>query len=257
MLGEPVPRKEDRRFITGTGRYVEDVQLPGMLHVAFVRSAHAHANIRGIDVERALAIPGVVAVITGDEWPELGAMLPELNGSVTLTSPYIDFLNVPPHVLFPKTVTYVGEQIAAVIAETSYIAADAVAEIEVDYEPLPAVADIETALQPLGPRVHSGYDNSVAHLKHAVGDCPAAFAAADIVFEKRLETQSVKSMAIECRGVAAQWDAATETLNVWSTIQFHYMLRDTIAKKPPSGSPGLMLAMGPGFCSELVLLRWH
>jgi carbon-monoxide dehydrogenase large subunit len=229
MLGDSVPRKEDRRFITGAGRYVEDVRLPGMLHVAFVRSAHAHANIRGIDVEQALSIPGVVAVITGEEWPELGAKLPELNGSVTLTSPYIDSLSVPPHVLFPKTVTYVGEHIAAVIAETSYLAADGVAAIGVDYEPLPVAADIEAALQPMAPRVHAGYDNTVGHLKHAVGDCTSAFAAADIVFEKRLETQSVKSMAIECRGVAAQWDAVTDTLNVWSTIQFHYMLRDTIA----------------------------
>jgi len=229
MLGQSVPRKEDRRFVTGTGRYVEDVQLPGMLHVAFVRSAYAHANIRSVDVERALAIPGVVAVITGNEWPELAAKLPELNGSVTLTSPYIDSLNVPPHVLFPKTISYVGEQIAAVVAETSYIAADGVAAVDVDYEPLPVVADLETALRPLTARVHTGYDNVVAHLKHAVGDCVGAFAAADIVFEKRFETQSAKSMAIECRGVAAQWDAATETLNVWSTIQFHYMLRDTIA----------------------------
>jgi carbon-monoxide dehydrogenase large subunit len=229
MLGESAPRKEDRRFITGAGRYVEDVQLPGMLHVAFVRSAHAHANIRRIDVTQALAIPGVVAVITGSEWTELDARLPELNGSVTLTSPYIDSLRVPPHQLFPKTVSYVGEQIAAVIAETSYLAADGVAAIEVDYEPLPVVADLEAAMQPSAARVHSGYENVVAHLKHAVGDSSAAFEAADIVFEKRLDTQSAKSMAIECRAVAAEWDAGTETLNVWSTIQFHYMLRDTIA----------------------------
>ena len=119
MLGQAIRRKEDERFITGAGLYVEDVQLPGMLYVAFVRSAHAHAIIRRVATDRARKVPGVVAVITGDEWPELASKLPELNGSVTMTSPYIDFLNVAPHFLFPKRVCYVGEQIAAVVADSA------------------------------------------------------------------------------------------------------------------------------------------
>lgn len=229
MLGEAVRRKEDQRFITGAGLYVEDVQLPGMLYVSFVRSAYAHAHIRGVDTERARSVPGVVAVITGDEWPELGAKLPELNGSVTLVSPYIDSLKVAPHFLFPKKVCYVGEQIAAVIAETAYAAADGVAAVEVDYEPLPVVATWQDAIKPGAPRVHTGFDNIVAHLKHHVGDPDQAFRDAEIILERTLETQSLKSMAIECRAVAAQWEPATGTLNIWSTCQFHYMVRNTVA----------------------------
>jgi aerobic carbon-monoxide dehydrogenase large subunit len=229
MLGRPVYRKEDERYLTGAGLYVEDVQLPEMLYVTFVRSSHAHAAIQKIDTAAAAAVPGVVAIITGNEWPELSARLPELNGSVTLTSPYIDSLKVAPHYLFPEKVCYVGEQIAAVIAESPYAAADGAAAVDVEYEPLPAVASWQDAIKPNAPRIHHGFNNVVAHLKHVVGDPEAAFADADIIIERRLETQSLKSMAIECRAVAAQWEPTTGTLNVWSTCQFHYMLRNTLA----------------------------
>jgi carbon-monoxide dehydrogenase large subunit len=229
MLGESIPRKEDERFITGAGLYVEDVQLPGMLYAAFVRSAHAHAYVRKIDVTHAREIPGVVAVITGNEWPELSATLPELNGSVTLISPYIDSMITVPHQLFSNKVCYVGEQIAVVIAESPYIAADGVDAIEIEYETLPAVASWEEAIKPGAPRIHQGFDNTVAHLKHDVGAVDSVFQSADIILEKRFETQSLKSMAIECRAVAAQWEQATGTLNVWSTCQFLYMLRSTLA----------------------------
>ncbi|MBB5055233.1 MULTISPECIES: xanthine dehydrogenase family protein molybdopterin-binding subunit [Afipia] len=229
MLGRSVRRKEDERFITGAGLYVEDVQLPGMLYVSFVRSVHAHAIVRRVDAGRARQVPGVVTVITGDEWPELSSRLPELNGSVTLVSPYIDSLKVAPHHLFPKKVCYVGEQIAAVIAESPYAAVDGVDAVEVEYEALPVVASWRDAVKPDAPRVHTGFDNIVAHLKHGFGDIDAAFREADVVVERTLETQSLKSMAIECRAVAAQWERATGTLNVWSTCQFHYMLRNTLA----------------------------
>lgn len=256
MLGKAIPRKEDQRFITGAGLYVEDVQLPGMLYAAFVRSAYAHAYIRRIDVERARNVPGVVAVITGKEWPELSATLPELNGSVTLTSPYIDSVKVVPHHLFPEKACYVGEQIAVVIAESAYAAADGVEAVEVEYEPLPAVASWEEAIKPEAPRIHKGVDNTVAHLKHEVGDVERAFRDAEIVLEKRLETQSLKSMAIECRAVAAQWEEATGTLNVWSTCQFHYMLRSAIAgilKMPAEAVRVMARDIGGGFGLKGVL----
>lgn len=229
MLGKAVPRKEDERLITGRGLYVEDVQLPGMLYAAFARSPHARADILKVDKEAALAVPGVIAVYDGSEFPELKARLPELNGSVTLTSPYIDQIKLPDHLLFPKRASYVGEQIAVVVAESAYAAADGVAALEIEYEPLQAVARWEEAMKPESPRVHEGFDNVVAHLKHNVGNADAAFEQAEILIECRLETQSLKSMAIECRAVASQWDAATATLNIWSTGQFPYMLRNTIA----------------------------
>lgn len=229
MLGKAVPRKEDERLITGRGLYVEDVQLPGMLYAAFARSPHARADILKVGKDAALAVPGVIAVYDGSEFPDLKARLPELNGSVTLTSPYIDQIKLPDHLLFPKRASYVGEQVAVVVAESAYAAADGVAALEIEYEPLQAVARWEQAMKPESPRVHEGFDNVVAHLKHNVGDPDAAFEQAEILIECRLETQSLKSMAIECRAVAAQWDAATATLNIWSTGQFPYMARNTIA----------------------------
>jgi aerobic carbon-monoxide dehydrogenase large subunit len=230
MLGQRVLRKEDDRLITGRGLYVEDVQLPGMAYLGFVRSPHGHAYVRQINADAARDVPGVIAVITGDEWPELAAKLPELAGSVTNVTPYIDQIKIPPHHLFPDKARYVGEQIAVVVAETPYAAADGVDAVDVEYEPLPAAANWEDAIRPNAPRIHDGFENVVAHLKHKLGDMDQALRDADFVIERRFETQSHKSMAMECRAVAAQWDAATGTLNVWTTGQFHYALRNTIAK---------------------------
>jgi aerobic carbon-monoxide dehydrogenase large subunit len=230
MFGQRTLRREDDRLITGRGLYVEDVQLPGMAYLGFVRSPHAHAIIRGIDATAAREVPGVLAVITGDEWPELAGKLPELAGSVTNVTPYIDQINIPPHHLFPDKARYVGEQIAVVVATSPYTAADGVDAVVVDYEPLPVVAHWEDAMRPTAPRIHDGFENVVAHLKHNLGDMNAALRDADFVIERRFETQSLKSMAMECRAVAAQWDASTGTLNVWTTGQFHFALRNTIAK---------------------------
>lgn len=230
MLGQSAPRKEDDRLITGSGLYVEDVQLPGMAYLGFVRSPHAHAVIRGVDARAALKTPGVLAVITRSDWPELSGKLPDLAGSVTMVTPYIDRINLPSHRLLPDRARYVGEQVAVVVAESIYAAADGVDAVEVDYEPLPAATPWREAMKPDAPRIHDGQDNIVAHLKHAVGDFDEALRQADFVIERCFETQSLKSMAIECRAVAAQWDAATGSLNVWSTGQFHYSLRDTIAR---------------------------
>jgi aerobic carbon-monoxide dehydrogenase large subunit len=230
MLGQRVLRKEDDRLITGRGLYVEDVQLPGMAYLGFVRSPHGHAYVRQINADAARDVPGVIAVITGDEWPELAAKLPELAGSVTNVTPYIDQIKIPPHHLFPDKARYVGEQIAVVVAETPYAAADGVDAVDVEYEPLPAAANWEDAIRPNAPRIHDGFENVVAHLKHKLGDMDQALRDADFVIERRFETQSHKSMAMECRAVAAQWDAATGTLNVWTTGQFHYALRNTIAR---------------------------
>jgi carbon-monoxide dehydrogenase large subunit len=230
MIGQSVPRKEDERLVSGRGLYVDDVRVPGMLHLAFVRSTHAHAGIRAVHRERALALPGVVAVVTAEDWPELSRFMPELMEPGTLINPYCDFNRAPPRVLFSPVVKYVGEQIAIVVAETGYAAADACEAIEVEYEPLPVIATWDQALAPGAARVHQDYENVVAHLAHEIGDVDGAFAAAEIVAEERLELQSVRSMAIECRAAAAQWDAATGTLNVWSTSQLYYMVRDSVAQ---------------------------
>lgn len=230
MIGKSVRRKEDERLITGGGRYVEDVQFPGMLHVAFLRSPRAHARIKSISRERALAVPGVVAVLTAADYPELGQQLTDLHEPGTLHNPYCDKNIVPPQILLPKRVRYVGEQFAAVVADSPYTAADALALIEVEYEPLPVVSGWEEALRPESARVHDEHDNILAHLKHELGNVESALRGADFVIEERLGMQSMKSMALECRGSAASWDETVGVLNVWSTSQQYYLVRDSIAQ---------------------------
>jgi carbon-monoxide dehydrogenase large subunit len=229
VIGQSVRRNEDARLLAGRGLYVEDVTLPGLLHVAFVRSSHAHAAIRTVHRERARALPGVVAVLTADDCPALGAPLPDLLEPGTLNNPYCDRHLAVPRFLVPRKAHFVGEPLAVVVAESAHAAADAVDAVEIDYAPLPVLATWADAIRPGAPTLHDGIDNVVAHLKHELGQVDAAFRAADIVAEERLEIQSLKSMALECRGAAAQWHAATGSLDVWSTSQQYYAVRDVIA----------------------------
>ncbi|MBI3514874.1 MAG: xanthine dehydrogenase family protein molybdopterin-binding subunit, partial [Proteobacteria bacterium] len=230
MIGQSVRRKEDERLLIGQGRYVEDVVLPGMLHVAFVRSTHAHARIRAVRRDRATVLPGVIAVLTADDCPELGAALPGLLEPGTLNNPYCDLNVAVERALVPRKAHYVGEPLAVVIAETSHAAVDGVEAVEIDYAPLPVLATWQDALRDGAPRLHDGVDNVVAHLKHELGQVDAAFRIAEVVVEERLEIQSLKAMALECRGAAAQWHDATGSLDVWSTSQQYYVVRDVIAR---------------------------
>jgi aerobic carbon-monoxide dehydrogenase large subunit len=147
MIGESPRRREDLRFITGRGLYVEDIQLPGMLHVAFLRSHYAHARIAAVRSDQARKIPGVVAVITADEMPELRGAVPDLHEAGTLHNPYCDLNIVPTQIMFPQVVKYVGEHFAAVVATSAYAAADGLEAVEVDYDPLPIVHDWERAMR--------------------------------------------------------------------------------------------------------------
>lgn len=229
-LGRRYNRKEDQRLLTGEGRFTDDLQLPGAAHVAFVRSQHAHARIVAVHKEAALALPGVIAVVAPGDIPALDASLPALIGAGTLNNRYVDHYNVPPHVLLPHRATYVGEQVAVVIATDPYIAADAVDLVEIEYEALPVIATLEDSRASDAGEVHEGYRNAVAHMRHSIGDFDAVVAAADIILDETLETQSLKSMAIECRAVASDWDAATRVLTVWSTCHLFYMIRDGLAR---------------------------
>lgn len=201
-----------------------------MLQVAFLRSSHAHAVIKKIDATEARQCEGVVAVLASDDWPEFATTMPNLAEPGTHNNRYCDYNWAPLQPLMSRRARYGGEQIAVIIAENSYAAADALACIDVDYEPLPVIADWQAGFADRAPRVHSEHSNIVAHLKFEMGDLKAAFEDADIVFEERLETQSLKSMAIECRACAASWDRTTNTLNVWSTTQLPYLLRKSIAQ---------------------------
>jgi carbon-monoxide dehydrogenase large subunit len=230
MIGESVRRKEDGRFLLGRAQFVEDVQLPGMLHVAVLRSPHAHARILKVVKDRALAVPGVVDVVAPGDWAELAVAIPELMEPGSLHNPYCDLNVAAPQLPLGTHITYRGEQVAAVIAESAYAAADGLDALEVEYELLPVVADCEAAMKADSPRVHPDVPNTIAHLKHELGDVESAFRQADIVADERLEIPSLKSIPMECRGVAAQWDVTTQTLTIWSTSQIFYMHRDTFAR---------------------------
>ena len=175
-FGAPVPRNEDARLLTGGALFVDDVELPGMLHAAFVRSPHAHARIRGIDVSAALRREGVIAVYTaqdlGDYWKP-GPLLvppPPIEGAV-----FNERCQVP---LAKDKVRHAGEPVALVISESRYLAEDAAAEVVVDYEPLPAVVDLERALAPDAPRVHDDVPGNVAaHVRQARGNYAEAASA--------------------------------------------------------------------------------
>ncbi len=227
-FGERVQRNEDERLLTGRALFVDDVELPGMLHAAFLRSPHAHARIRSIDVTAALRREGVVAVYTaadlGDYWRP-GPLLvppPPIDGAV-----FNERTQVP---LAKDKVRHAGEPVALVIADSRYVAEDALAEIVVDYEPLPAVVDLERALAPGAPCVHDDLGTNVAaRVRQARGNYAEAAKRADLVIKRRFVYDRGASMPIETRGVVAQWDGKADKLTVWDTTQAPVVIRDGLA----------------------------
>ncbi|MDQ3521128.1 MAG: xanthine dehydrogenase family protein molybdopterin-binding subunit [Gemmatimonadota bacterium] len=228
-VGQSVPRNEDRRLLTGQALFVDDVQLDGMLHVAFLRSDHAHALIQSVDVSVALARPGVVAVYTaedlGDYWRP-GPLLvppPPIEG---LT--FNEATQVP---LAKEKVFHVGEPIALVVAESRYIAEDALADIMVDFEPLGAGVDLEAALAPDSPILHTQFGtNLAAHVVQGHGDYDQARAEAEIVISRRFLYDRGAACALENRAVAARWDPKAEELTVWDTTQAPIPIRNGLAR---------------------------
>ena len=220
-LGASVKRVEDPRLITGRARYVDDIELPDLLHAAFVRSAHAHARLTGIEREAALALPGVRSVFT---LADFGAAYADKRMPLTFPSPLFKQA-ITQYPLARDEVCYVGEPIAVVVAESRHIAEDAVALVGVDYEPLPAVIDCEAAFA--GDTVaHAGAsDNLVATLKGQFGDAAAAFSRAPHVFKERYELHRGGCHSMECRGVIARHDSFDDTLTVWSSTQSPYPVR--------------------------------
>ncbi|HEY7817136.1 MAG TPA: carbon monoxide dehydrogenase, partial [Vicinamibacteria bacterium] len=186
-LGHSVRRKEDPRFIRGRGRYVDDIKLPGMLYLDIVRSPYAHAKIVKIDPSRALATPGVAAVVTGKDLEKYGlAWMPTLMSDKQMVLP-ID------------TVKYQAQEVAAVVAGSRYAAADGVAAVEVEYEPLPVVVDPFKALEKGSPKVRD--DKESNHIWHwETGDrgvTDRTFQEADVVVEQRLHIPRIHVASIE------------------------------------------------------------
>ena len=222
LFGASVRRREDARLVTGRGRYVADVALPGMLHVAVLRSPHAHARLVRIDAARARTRPGVVHVALPADVAGLGR-LPLLVPHASLVAPAC------PEILPQQVVSYAGQAVALVVAESAPQAEDALEALTVEYEPLPAAATLAEASRPDAPRVHPG-GNVAARFTQRVGDPASALARADLVLRERFTLHRGAAMAMETRGVAARWDADLGQLAVWSTTQAPQILRRLIAR---------------------------
>ncbi len=221
-VGRSLRRKEDHRLLTGRGRYVDDVVVPGMLHLALVRSPHAHARVRAIDTSAALRLDGVVAVLTAGDLPG-GASVPPL-----VPEPRLPAYRQP--ALAGERVRHVGEAVAAVIATDPYRAADGVEAVHVEWEPLPAALAPDATPPPGGARVHEEWrDNVYATSAGATGDAGRALAAADVVVvEARVRYPRVAGMPIETRGVLAVPDSA-DSITVWTSTQVPFAVRAAVA----------------------------
>jgi 2-furoyl-CoA dehydrogenase large subunit len=209
-IGKKRRTKEDPRFVSGRGRYVADVALPGMKHVALVASPHASARIVSIDAKAALAAPGVVYVLTGDEF---------CAGTDSLVTG-VDAPKLTRFALARGAVRYAGEWVAAVVADTRALAEDAAELVEVEYEPLPHVIDAERAMAPGAPLVHPAHgSNVILHKSFVWGPVEEAFAKAEHRLAFRAAWGRSATVPIETFGVAAQWNPGTEILDVWASIQ--------------------------------------
>src|SRR5580698_4384146 len=227
-FGAPVTRNEDARLLSGQALFVDDVELPGMLHAAFLRSNVAHARIRSIDVAAARARPGVVAVYTA---ADLGAYWAP--GPLLVPPPPIAGITFNQRTQVPLAkdkVRHVGEPLAVVLADSRYIAEDALADIGVELDPLPAIVDLEKALDDAGARVHDDVrGNIAAHVRQNRGNYAAARSRADHLVARRFLYDHGASSPIETRGIVANWDGRANQLTIWDTTQAPVFLRNGLA----------------------------
>jgi carbon-monoxide dehydrogenase large subunit len=223
LVGARVPRLEDPRLLTGQGSYVDDHRPARMLHAAFLRTPYAHARIVRIDAEAARALPGVAAVLTGEDIAR--DTKPVRAGSLM---PAYKVTSFPP--LARGKVRYTGEAVAMVAAESRYIAEDAAERIVVEYESLPPVGDVEQALAPGAPVLHEeAGDNLLLVREFARGDVDAALAGAHLVVRERFRFHRHAAVCMENRGALAEYASATGSLTLRSSAQCPGLIRDVLA----------------------------
>lgn len=215
FVGAHVERREDERLLTGTGTFTDDVVLPGAVVAYFLRSQHAHARIRSLDVSAALALPGVHAIWAHQDLP---ADLRER--PVNMSAPTMGLKQIRPlPLLAAGEVHYVGEQVAVIVADSRALAEDAADLIDIDYEPLPAAVDCRNAYAG-GPTAHDGApDNIAASVPFGFGDVDAAFASAVVRVRETFWLHRGVCHAMECRAATAQFDPVSGNLTVWLATQ--------------------------------------
>jgi len=227
-IGRPVTRNEDPRLLTGRALFVDDVELPGMLHAAFLRSPHAHAEIRAVDTAAAKARTGVVAVITAEDLGEYWKAGPLLVPPPPIAG--LTFRQRSQVPLAKGVVRHLGEPVVMVVAESRYVAEDALGDIVVDYAPRPVLGDLEAAVAPGAPRVHADLpDNIAAEVVQRKGDYAAARARAAHVIRRRFLYDRGASIPMETRGIVASWDGKADRLTIWDTTQAPVVIRNGLA----------------------------
>jgi carbon-monoxide dehydrogenase large subunit len=223
-VGRPLARLDDPRLLTGRGRYVDDVTLPRTVHVAFVRSPHAHARLDAVDVTPARRLPGVVATLTGEEAARL------CRPARGILHHYTGMKTGPLLPLAVGRVRNVGEPVVAVAAETRAAAEDAAARVRVGYGPLPAVLSAEQAVAPGAPLIHPELgDNVIYDTRLAGGDAGAALAGAPRVWRRRFTTGRHTGVPLEPRSLLADFEPATRSLTVWMSTQVPHMMQAVLA----------------------------
>ncbi len=224
FVGASVPRREDPRLLTGSGLYVADIKRHGMLHIAFRRSDHAHARIVSVDKAAALAMPGVVAVYDGED-------IARLANPYRATSRMKNYQPtwIPP--LAKGKVRYVGEAVVAVVAESRYLAEDALAHVGIEYEGLPVLVDPEASLADGAPLLHDDLvSNILAERAFARGEVDASFASASVTAGGRFHFTRTTPVTIEARAAVAEYDRRAQSLTLHCTTQIPGIVRDKLSE---------------------------
>ena len=230
-IGKALKRREDYRFLVGRGTFVDDVTMPDMTYAAYVRSPHAHAKIRGFGTDKARAMPGVLAVLTGQYWEDEGRGKGPVVWEIT-SRDGTPMKEARRSMLTADKVRYVGEAVAVVVAETLNKALDAAEAVEVDYEPLPAVVDTARALDPDVPLVHEEFGTNLC-FDWEIGDeaaVEAGFAKAYHVTELVLINNRLSAGYIEPRAMMGHYDSVSEHYTLWTTSQGPHLARRWLAE---------------------------
>ena len=224
FIGARVVRREDPRLLTGAGNYVADIKRHGMVHIAFRRSDHAHALIKNIDTSAARAVPGVVAIYTGADIARLANPYQATSRMKNYQATYI-----PP--IATEKVRYVGEAVVAVVAESRYVAEDALAHIVIDYEPLAVLVDPEESLKPGAPKLHDDLaSNILAEREFSRGEVEDAFANAAETAGGRFHFTRTTPVTIEARASVAEYDRGARALTLHCTTQIPGIVRDKLSE---------------------------